>query len=101
MVAAVSGGSVLVAEPGRRRKGCGLDEWSQLGSKECGGRRHGDDTMVLIGCFLPFILALVGAVAGHLLGSGSVGLWGMGIGFATGLALAAVIGALALQSKRD
>lgn len=57
--------------------------------------------MVLIGCFLPFILALLGAVAGHLLGSGSIGLWGMGIGFAVGLALAAVIGALALRSKRD
>jgi hypothetical protein len=57
--------------------------------------------MVLIGCFLPFILALLGAVAGHLLGSGSIGLWGMGIGFAAGLALAAVIGAVAMQSKRD
>ena len=57
--------------------------------------------MVLIGCFLPFILALLGAVAGHLLGNGSIGLWGMGIGFVAGLALAAVIGALALRSKRD
>lgn len=57
--------------------------------------------MVLIGCFLPFILALVGAVAGHLLGSGSIGLWGMGIGFAAGLALAAVIGVVAMRAKGD
>jgi hypothetical protein len=57
--------------------------------------------MVLVGCFLPFILALAGAVAGHLLGSGSIGLWGMGIGFVAGLALAAVIGAVAMRAKGD
>ncbi|WP_225771964.1 hypothetical protein [Inquilinus sp. Marseille-Q2685] len=57
--------------------------------------------MVLIGCFLSFILALAGAVAGHLLGSGGIGLWGMGIGFVAGLVLAAAIGALAMRAKGD
>ncbi|WP_155888528.1 hypothetical protein [Inquilinus limosus] len=57
--------------------------------------------MVLIGCFLPFLLALAGAVAGHWLGSGSVGLWGMGIGFVAGLVLAAAVGAVAMRAKGD
>jgi hypothetical protein len=62
MVAAVSGDPVLVAEPGGRRKGSGLDEWSQPGLSTRGCRGE-DDAMVLIGCFLPFVLALLGAVA--------------------------------------
>ena len=55
--------------------------------------------MVLIGCFLPFLLAIAGAVIGHLIGSGTIGLWGMAIGFAAGLVLAAIIGLVAMRAK--
>jgi hypothetical protein len=58
-----------------------------------------EDIMVLIGCFLPFLLAIAGAVIGHLIGSGTIGLWGMAIGFAAGLALAAIIGLVAMRAK--
>jgi len=57
--------------------------------------------MVAIGCFLPFLLAIAGAVLGHLLGSGTIGLWGMGIGFVAGLAMAAVIGVVAMRAKSE
>jgi hypothetical protein len=57
--------------------------------------------MVAIGCFLPFLLAIAGAVLGHLLGSGTIGLWGMGIGFAAGLAMAAAIGIVAMRAKSE
>jgi hypothetical protein len=89
-----------VADPGGLRKGSGLDEWSQLGFNGAGHpwRRC---VMVAIGCFLPFLLAIAGAVLGHLLGSGTIGLWGMGIGFAAGLAMAAVIGIVAMRAKSE
>ncbi|MDR6293563.1 hypothetical protein E9232_006114 [Inquilinus ginsengisoli] len=100
MVVAVSGVPVLVADPGGRRKGSGLDEWSQLRFNGAGHPRR-CCVMVAIGCFLPFLLAIAGAVLGHLLGSGTIGLWGMGIGFAAGLAMAAVIGVVAMRAKSE
>ncbi len=37
--------------------------------------------MVAVGCLMPIVLALAGALVGHLL-SGAVGaMWGMGVGF--------------------
>jgi hypothetical protein len=44
--------------------------------------------LAALGCLMPFILALLGAVAGHYLGGSSGNLWGITIGFAAGLAIA-------------
>jgi len=41
-----------------------------------------------LGCLMPFILALLGAVAGHYLGGPSGNIWGIAIGFAAGSAVA-------------
>jgi zinc transporter ZupT len=40
---------------------------------------------------MPFILALLGAVAGHFLGGPSGNVWGIAVGFAAGLAIAIVV----------
>jgi hypothetical protein len=49
--------------------------------------------MFAIGCFIPFVLLGVGAVAGGLLGGTTGGLWGGGGGFIVGLvAMVAVLG---------
>ena len=47
--------------------------------------------MAALGCLMPFILALLGAVAGHFLGGPSGDVWGIAIGFAGGLAIAIVV----------
>ena len=44
--------------------------------------------MAALGCLMPFILALLGAVTGHYLGGPSGNLWGVAVGFAAGLAIA-------------
>jgi len=46
---------------------------------------------MIIGCLVPFVLMLAGAVTGHLLGRAALGLWGAVIGVVAGFVLAAVL----------
>ena len=40
--------------------------------------------MIAIGCFAPFVLAILGAVVGHFLAGSSGAVWGLAIGFLVG-----------------
>jgi hypothetical protein len=46
--------------------------------------------MLAIGCLIPFVTLVLGAAIGAYVGGDHGGYWGAGIGFAAGLALAAI-----------
>lgn len=58
--------------------------------------------MAAIGCLMPLVLPLVGAAIGNaLLGSAAGGLWGLGIGFVAGVAIAVSVTWLFARAKAD
>jgi hypothetical protein len=57
--------------------------------------------MILPGCLLALFLPLGGAALGHWLDGSEGGLWGLGIGFVLGCALAAVSAWLLVKMKEE
>ncbi len=57
--------------------------------------------MIAIGCFAPFVFAVLGALAGHFL-AGSVGaIWGLVIGFLIGGGLLGYLWSIIARAKEE
>jgi hypothetical protein len=55
--------------------------------------------MIAVGCFIPFVLLIIGAALGSYLGGVHGGYWGASVGFGAGV-LASAVGMMAIYRVR-